>query len=214
MVDMEGSQSVMLVLKLETALPATTPAPAATPVPAVEGQPAAIPVPTATPVPTPTTVIIGGTPTPTPTPVATTAAPAPAPAPPPAENWIDRPRTPGDWSYRAESDGGIALYGESASETRFSIDCDRGANQVTLTRAGQVQGQASMTIRTETTDRALATRASGSGQPTVVADIPARDPLLDAMAITRGRFAVEVPGLSTVYLPPWAEVTRVIEECR
>ena len=68
MVDMEGSQSVMLVLKPETALPATTPAPAATPVPAVEGQPAAIPVPTATPVPTPTTVIIGGTPTPTPTP--------------------------------------------------------------------------------------------------------------------------------------------------
>jgi len=170
---------------------------------------ACVPAPDSTPPPTP-----APTPTPTPTPVATTAAPAPAPAPPPAENWIDRPRTPGDWSYRAESDGGIALYGESASETRFSIDCDRGANQVTLTRAGQVQGQASMTIRTETTDRALATRASGSGQPTVVADIPARDPLLDAMAITRGRFAVEVPGLSTVYLPPWAEVTRVIEECR
>ena len=40
------------------------------------------------------------------------------------------------------------------------------------------------------------------------------DPLLDAMAVTRGRFAVETTGLSTLYLPPWAEVTRAIESCR
>ncbi len=168
---------------------------------------ACVPAPDSTPAPTPASA-------PSPTPVATNTAPAPAPAAPPAENWIDRPRTPGDWSYRAESDGGIALYGESASETRFSIDCDRGAGQVVLTRAGQAQGQVAMTIRTETTDRTLAARSSGSGQPTVTASVSARDPLLDAMAITRGRFAVEVPGLSTVYLPPWAEVARVIEECR
>ncbi len=41
-----------------------------------------------------------------------------------------------------------------------------------------------------------------------------RDPLLDAMAITRGRFAVEVEGETPLYLPAWAEVTRVIEDCR
>ena len=39
-------------------------------------------------------------------------------------------------------------------------------------------------------------------------------PLLDAMAITRGRFAVEVEGEPGLYVPAWAEVTRVIEDCR
>ncbi|MGE5953581.1 MAG: hypothetical protein ACM308_08200 [Qipengyuania vulgaris] len=41
-----------------------------------------------------------------------------------------------------------------------------------------------------------------------------KSPLLDAMALTKGRFAVETPGLPTLYLPAWAEVTRVIEDCR
>ena len=46
------------------------------------------------------------------------------------------------------------------------------------------------------------------------AGLPARDPLLDAMAFSKGRFAVEVAGLPTLYLPSWIEVSRVIEDCR
>jgi hypothetical protein len=34
------------------------------------------------------------------------------------------------------------------------------------------------------------------------------------MAYSRGRFAVEINGLPTLYLPSWAEVGRVIEDCR
>ncbi len=44
--------------------------------------------------------------------------------------------------------------------------------------------------------------------------IPARDPILDAMALTKGRFAIEAQGTQTLYIPAWAEVTRVIEDCR
>ncbi|MBX7502454.1 hypothetical protein K3181_13485 [Qipengyuania sp. YG27] len=163
---------------------------------------ACVPAPDSTPAPTPT-----------PTPVASAPAPTPA-APPPAKNWIDNPRTPGDWSYRAEADGGIALYGERASEARFSVDCDRGSGRVTLTRSGSGSAPAAMTIRTETVDRTLAAQATSTQLPSVRATLAASDPLLDAMAITRGRFAVETPGLSTLYLPPWAELTRVIEDCR
>ncbi|MEL6878174.1 MAG: hypothetical protein AAGL68_08770 [Pseudomonadota bacterium] len=53
-----------------------------------------------------------------------------------------------------------------------------------------------------------------SGQPLVAAELDANDPLLDAMAITKGRIAVETAGMPTLYLPAWAEVTRVIEDCR
>ena len=44
--------------------------------------------------------------------------------------------------------------------------------------------------------------------------LDARDPLLDAMAFSRGRFAIEVAGQPALYLPSWSEVGRVIEDCR
>ena len=68
--------------------------------------------------------------------------------------------------------------------------------------------------RTETTDRTLAATPAARELQSLTATLAANDPLLDAMAVTRGRFAVETPGLSTLYLPPWAEVSRVIEDCR
>jgi hypothetical protein len=48
----------------------------------------------------------------------------------------------------------------------------------------------------------------------VTAWIAPRDPLLDAMAFSRGRFRVEVAKLPPLYLPSWPEVSRVIEDCR
>jgi hypothetical protein len=48
----------------------------------------------------------------------------------------------------------------------------------------------------------------------LVVVLTARDPLLDAMAFSRGRFALEAAGLETLYLPAWPELSRVIEDCR
>ncbi len=50
--------------------------------------------------------------------------------------------------------------------------------------------------------------------PAIAARVAANDPLLDAMAFSKGRFAVEVAGLPTLYVPSYPEVTRVIEDCR
>jgi len=69
----------------------------------------------------------------------------------------------------------------------------------------------SMRVLTETTSRVLDAAPDGGS---VAAVLPARDPLLDAMAFSKGRFAVEVAGLPTLYLPSWIEVSRVIEDCR
>ncbi|MCD1590161.1 hypothetical protein K7H13_05225 [Qipengyuania citrea] len=167
---------------------------------------ACVPAPDSTPAPTPT-------PTPTPSPTATAPAPQ-RPAPPASENWIDRPQTAGDWSYRAGADGGVAMFGANADKPLFAIDCDRGAARVTLSRIGSAAAPATMTIRTETTDRTLAATPAARELRSLTATLAANDPLLDAMAVTRGRFAVETPGLSTLYLPTWAEVSRVIEDCR
>ena len=53
-----------------------------------------------------------------------------------------------------------------------------------------------------------------SDPPQVIARIDARDPLLDAIAFSKGRFVVDVVGLPTLYVPSFPEVTRVIEDCR
>ena len=64
--------------------------------------------------------------------------------------------------------------------------------------------------------KALPTRAgpAGGAGPSQVATLSARDPLLDAIGFSRGRFAVEVAGLPDLILPTWAETERVVEDCR
>ena len=71
-----------------------------------------------------------------------------------------------------------------------------------------------MSISTETVKASLDTYPVAGPEAILVADLDANAPLLDAMAITKGRFAVEVEGEETLYLPAWVEVSRVIEDCR
>ena len=160
-------------------------------------------------------------PPPAPKPVATPtpAPPPPQVAPPPAENWIDRPQTPGDWSYVEEPGETLALFG-SPGAIKLVFACDLDTRKVSMVRplSAMGPGDVAMRISAETTSRPLmAARVAGSpGQAPAraIATLDARDPLLDAIAITRGRFAVEVEGEPGLYVPAWAEVTRVIEDCR
>lgn len=148
-------------------------------------------------------------------------APAPSPPisapPPPApptvyDDWLDAPQTPGDWSYRGATDGGTASYRAPGGGELFAMSCERARGRITLTRFGATDNpQRQITIRSETAIRAIdAESVAGSLQ----AYLAVSDRLLDAMALSKGRFAVEAPGSATLYLPSWAEVTRVIEDCR
>jgi hypothetical protein len=167
---------------------------------------ACVPAPQVTPTPAPTS---------TPAPAQTTPPPPP---PAPVGNWIDEPQTPGTWNFSPSGQNdAIAQYVDARGAPAFSILCIADNARVALVRHGADNATPPLTIRTETTDRTLNTHAlspDSAGRPTIAAYVGTTDPLLDAMAVTRGRFAVETPGLSTLYLPPWAEVTRVIEECR
>ncbi|ABC63765.1 hypothetical protein [Erythrobacter litoralis] len=145
--------------------------------------------------------------------------PAPTPTPPVVQapvydNWLDAPQTEGTWTYRERPDGGFATFGPVGDPALFGIECSRSARSIRLVRTARATGDAPMRIRTETTERMLSARPNPSGTPTIVASVPANDPLLDAIALTRGRFAVEAAGTTTLYLPAWAEVTRAIEDCR
>lgn len=157
------------------------------------------PAPEPTPAPSPAPVV---TPTPTPAPV---VQPRP-------DNWMDARQTPGNWSYGAASGGTMAQY-SSGNSPVFALMCNATSRQISLTRLGSAASTGQMNIRTETSERALPVQR-GATANALSATLQPRDPLLDAMALTKGRFAVETAGSAPLYLPAWAEVTRVIEDCR
>jgi hypothetical protein len=143
-------------------------------------------------------------PAPQPQPVVQRPAPVrPAPVVPDSA-WIDAPLAPGDWTQ----EGADARFGPAGAAS-FIVRCV-APGQVSIARAG-TSSAPSMTVRTSTASRTLAARAEGGG---VVASLPASDPLLDAMFYSRGRYAVEVPGLPRLIVPSWPEPARVVEECR
>jgi hypothetical protein len=154
-------------------------------------------------------------PTPAPAPVEVRPTPAPTPTPQPTyANWMDAPRSAGDWSYRAQPGGSLAQFGTSGTAAGFAMRCDGAQRTIVLTRESATTQQVPMRIRTETAERVVTAQPVAGQTSAVAVAISARDPILDAMALTKGRFAIEAQGTQTLYLPAWAEVTRVIEDCR
>lgn len=157
-------------------------------------------------------------PAPQPSPPPPMATPAPTPAPPPVatpryDNWMDVPATPGDWTYAQSGGSTYARFAVGNAAPRFSLRCEPDLRRVTLVRH-ETQGAAPavLTVRAEEGTRAL-TAQPAADRMAVGTVLPANDPLLAAMAFSKGRFAIETEGLPTLYLPAWPEVTRVIEDC-
>ncbi len=109
-----------------------------------------------------------------------------------------------------EGQQSVARFGGNA----LALSCDRAAGLVTLMRPGTAEGQVPMTVITSSQSRPLTGMAVATNPPVIAATLTARDGLLDAMAFSRGRFAIETHGLPTLYVPSWPEVSRVVEDCR
>jgi hypothetical protein len=142
-------------------------------------------------------------------PVSISPATPPAPTPSTAlAAWADAPLSPGRWVYQpARGTGSRALFGPPNAPS-FQVACTAG-RQLTLTRSGAAAG--ALTIRTTSTLRTLPGTRSAEG---LGAQLTAGDPLLDAMAFSRGRFAVETAGMPALIVPAWPELARVVEDCR
>jgi len=160
-------------------------------------------------------------PTPAPTP---TSTPMPAPTPSPTsqpvvqmvDDWQGAPLTQGDWFYTAEPDETIASFGTSraTADTKLIVVCRIRQRHVAIGYVGQGPQQGEMMIRTETATRTLPAIAATGRAPLILAELSVFDPLLDAMAFSKGRFAVDASGQPTLIAPAYPEITRVIEDCR
>lgn len=149
---------------------------------------------------------------PPPSPVRIVAPPAPAAPVVLPTDWRDWPQTPGDWRYQSVPGGSMATFGTSTS-TAFAIQCVKPAHGIVLIRYVPTGGP--VTILTSSLSRVLSFYIDGDPPGgSVVTHVPANDPLLDAVGFSRGRFVVEQAGAPPLVLPAWAEVERVVEDCR
>lgn len=160
-----------------------------------------------------------------PSPEALAPRPAPAPAPTPrsslavppvAAAWQDWPPSAGDWVYRRDNKGSIALFGGKGGNADFMIRCTLPARKIFVSRAGgfpaDVTGQ--MVLRATSGLKSYTAANTGDTPPYVATEIPATDPQLDALAFSRGRFIVSVKGAADLVVPPWPELAHVVEDCR
>lgn len=156
-----------------------------------------------------------------------TAPPPPAPTAPPAPrvtaDWRDAPLVAGTWRWSAQDGTSTARYGADGQPPVAELRCDRARAEVTLSLPASTQPGATqrpmgiralgLTITTTALTRTQgATQRLSDGRISMV--LGARDPLLDAMVFSRGRWRVEVEDGTTLDLPNPPEMARVIEDCR
>ncbi|MBC7987897.1 MAG: hypothetical protein H7X93_14690, partial [Sphingomonadaceae bacterium] len=128
--------------------------------------------------------------------------------------WRDRPLTPGNWVYRADARGSLALYGPANAEAAFVVRCELPARRIVFSRAGRLSDEGTMSFTTTAGARGYPAQNGAGDPPYVVAATGANDGWLDELAFTRGRFAVATPGQATLVLPSWPQMVRVFEDCR
>ncbi len=149
-------------------------------------------------------------------PVAAAPAPPPAAAVSIAENWQDWPITLGDWAYRRDARGSVALFGPVAQNALFVVRCEMTPRRILLSRAGAFAGSETgqITLRGTSALKTYPVSNVRADPDYVVAALTTSDPQLDILTYSRGRFLVSVKGSPDLVIPAWPEVARVIEDCR
>lgn len=151
-------------------------------------------------------------PAPAPRPIAI-PAPAPQAVPRPARDWRDVPLTAGTWTWTIAAARSTASFGLAGQVPLVQLTClTKGTVQ--LAHLGAAASPIPLGITTSSGTFPLMSDPVSPGASGITATLPAGAAVLDAMAHSRGRFVIDVPGQPPSYLPAWPEVARVVEDCR
>ena len=137
-------------------------------------------------------------------------------AAPSARDFSIAPVAPGAWNYQALPGASEARFVDSGGIARLVIRCTKATRQVSFSPTSSVAA-ANIFVWTSSASRIVAVRFEANAMR-VTADFSAFDPLLDAIAFSRGRVAVTMVGMgaggSSLVVPAWPEPARTIEDCR
>ena len=145
--------------------------------------------------------------------LALTAAQAPAIEGAPAESNLEYAMPiAGDWTYSPTSDGSEATFANKSHAPQITIRCVRSTRRVSILKSASAASPSLWVWTSSQVKSVPATYDTATAR--VQADLGANDPLLDAIASSRGRVGFSTSGLAALVVPPWAELARVIEDCR
>jgi len=138
-------------------------------------------------------------------------APPPSPLPPPVDYSTAMP-IDGSWSWSPVAGGSAATFVNAAGMPQLTISCALPLRQITFSKPAS--GAAPfLSVWTSAQTRNLpASYKPATGR--IEATVGAYDPLLDAIAFSRGRAGFSIAGQPPLIVPSWAEAARVIEDCR
>jgi hypothetical protein len=118
----------------------------------------------------------------------------------------------GDWTYAPTNDGSQAIFANSGGQPQLTIRCTKSTRRVALLKPAS-SASPSMWVWTSSQKRSLPASYDASTAQ-VSAELAPYDPLLDAIVSSRGRVGFSTSGLEALVVPPWADIARVIEDCR
>jgi len=118
----------------------------------------------------------------------------------------------GSWSYAPTGDGSEAVFANASGSPQLWLHCTRATRRITISR---LASGAAPFLNVWTSSQAKDLPSSfNPATGRLTADLSNYDPLLDAIVSSRGRVAFIVGTQPPLVVPPWAEVARVIEDCR
>jgi hypothetical protein len=117
----------------------------------------------------------------------------------------------GNWTYAPMSDGSQATFTNASGQPLLTIRCTRSMRRVALLKPGAPSP--AMWVWTSSQSKSLPATYDGTAAR-VTTNLGAYDPLLDAIASSRGRIGISTSGLAALVVPPWPDVARVVEDCR
>ena len=116
----------------------------------------------------------------------------------------------GTWVYAAVTGGSAATF--SSAATQLVVSCARASRQVAISRSAS--GAAPFILVWTSAQSRNLPASYNPATSRLNASVSAFDPLLDAIAFSRGRAGFSAPNQPTLVVPAWAEVARVVEDCR
>jgi hypothetical protein len=118
----------------------------------------------------------------------------------------------GSWSYAPSADGSEAVFANATGSPQLWVHCTRSTRRVTISKAETAAAPA-MNIWTSSLSR-IVPSSFNPATGRLTSDLANYDPLLDAIVSSRGRVGFSAGTQPPLVVPPWAEVARVIEDCR
>jgi hypothetical protein len=130
----------------------------------------------------------------------------------PAVDYSTAAPVDGSWTYSPLAGGSEAVFANATAQPQLAVTCARASRQVAISKPATGAAPFFFVWTSAQTRNLPASYNPATAR--ITATVSAYDPLLDAMAFSRGRLAFGVAGQATLVVPAWAEVARVIEDCR